>query len=112
MIYHITTHGEWMLARGQGAYAPESLETEGFIHCATRDQIMNIANFYFKGRTGLLLLEINDEAVASELRYVMEGEHSFPRIYGALNLEAVNRVAELEPNADGVFDFPFQPVLH
>jgi uncharacterized protein (DUF952 family) len=113
VIYHITTKTEWGLAKTAGIYEPESLQTEGFIHCVGADRFAQVANFYFKGRTSLVVLEINEEQISpSELRWEEVGSYTFPHIYGPLIASAVERVADLLPDANGTFHFPFQQVLH
>lgn len=112
MIYHILTKTEWSLAKSSGRYEPESLVAEGFIHCCTEETFAQVANFYFKGRPELVLLEIDETRLAKPVQWEPVGEHKFPHIYGALDVSAVVRVADIVTDADGIFQFPFRPVLH
>jgi len=112
MIYHIAEKSLWKLAKTAGIYEPESLSAEGFIHCCTEDLFPQVVNFYFKGRADLVLLEVDDMKLKAEVRWEKEGPHKFPHIYGALDVDAVVREADLELNKDGLFDFPFKRVLH
>ncbi|WP_165849119.1 DUF952 domain-containing protein [Candidatus Cryosericum septentrionale] len=59
MIYHITTEDLWQQALLSGDYVPESYENDGFIHCASLEQITDVADSHYHGRHGLLLLCIN-----------------------------------------------------
>ena len=81
---------------------------EGFIHCSTRAQVLQVANTRFRGQSDLLLLFIETDAVDAEIRYenLEGGEQLFPHIYGELAVNAVVRVAELKPEADGSFKMP------
>ena len=93
-IYHITPIKDWRNALETGSYDVESLEKDGFIHCCTKDQIENVLKEWFPGVSDLLLLEIDPNLLATEVKYEDSkgtGE-LFPHIYGALNLEAVIKV--------------------
>jgi uncharacterized protein (DUF952 family) len=116
MIYHITSRQAWQEAQKRGQYSAESLETEGFIHCSTQTQILPVAEKYYQGQTGNLLLMIDPDLLTSELRWeppsggapppgVPEGE-PFPHIYGPINLDAVVNVFDLETNPDGSHKLP------
>lgn len=39
MIYSIISRAVWEQVSKQSVYAPDSLETDGFIHCSTKEQI-------------------------------------------------------------------------
>ena len=81
---------------------------EGFIHCSTPAQVLQVANTRFRGRLDLLLLSIETDRVEAEIRYEnLEGaEQLFPHIYGALAPDAVVRVTDFKPGADGSFTLP------
>jgi uncharacterized protein (DUF952 family) len=116
MIYHITSRMAWNQARERGDYRAESLVTEGFIHCSTDEQVIPVAEKFYKGQEGLLLLVIEPGRLTSALKWeppaegapplgVREGD-LFPHIYGPINLEAVVRVFDLESAPDGKYNFP------
>ena len=111
MIYHITSRTAWNQARQRGDYRVQSLETEGFIHCSTDQQVIPVVEKYYKGQEDLLLLVIEPERLTADLKWepptdgtpppgVPEGS-LFPHIYGPINLEAVVRVFDLESFPDG-----------
>ena len=109
-VYHITTRGQWDAARQAGRYSADSLEREGFIHCSTRDQVLGTAERYYAGQTGLVLLEIDCERLAAPLRFEDTYGHgtAYPHLYGLLNLDAVTRVLQFEPDPlTGAFSWPF-----
>jgi uncharacterized protein (DUF952 family) len=107
LIYHITTIAAWQAARRAGAYTADSLAAEGFIHCSTREQVPGTAERYFHGQPGLCLLELASAHVKHEIRYeAVPGGMVFPHIYGEINLDAVQRVLDFRPNADGSFSWP------
>jgi uncharacterized protein (DUF952 family) len=107
MIYHITTRADWEAARAVGAYAADSLASEGFIHCSTGAQVPGTAARFFAGRRDLVLLTIDPARLAAELRYE-EGEPGvlFPHLYGPLGLDAVVGAYPFAPAEDGSFALP------
>ena len=107
-IYHITQLTDWEKARAAGSYRADSLASEGFIHCSTREQVPATGLRFYKGRTDLLLLEIEPGRLTAPLKYENSegGQPPFPHIYGPLNLDAVERTLPFPSNPDGSFDFP------
>lgn len=109
MILHITSQAAWQQARNEGSYRGDTLESEGFIHCSTPEQLTGSANTFFYGRTDLVLLCIEPGRVVSEIRYehpASGDERLFPHIYGPLNLDAVIQVLAFPPEPDGSFSLP------
>ncbi len=104
MIFHITTRSQWAQAQKLGEYRADSVETEGFIHCSTIDQVVGSANRFYRGQTGLVLLKIECDRLKARLQFdEIETGEFFPHLYGSLNLDAVVEVIEFEPEADGSF---------
>jgi len=108
IIFHITTGKAWDVAATKGTYRPELFPVDGFIHCSTRDQVIQVANIRFRGQGGLVLLSIDTDKVTPEIIYenLEGGPQLFPHIYGELNLDAVVHVAKFTPEADGSFNLP------
>ncbi|MCL4560458.1 MAG: DUF952 domain-containing protein [Chloroflexi bacterium] len=105
MIYHISRSDMWEKAQKEGTYCGDTLESEGFIHCSTLEQVAGTVKNYFLGQTGLLFLEIDPEKVTNEVRYEgLPGGPKFPHIYGPLNLDAVTALHPFEPDAEGKFE--------
>lgn len=108
VIYHILPGVDWEKARKAGSYTPASIAGEGFIHCSKVDQVIRVANSYYREEAGLVLLCIAVENVEPEIRYEspFEGGEQFPHIYGMLNLDAVVAVSPLEKDKGGEFVLP------
>ena len=108
MIFHITKREAWDSAKALGTYRTEMFPIEGFIHCSTPNQVIQVANVRFRGQTGLVLLSIDANKVTPEIRYenLEGGQQLFPHIYGELNIDAVVHVTKFEPAADGYFTLP------
>lgn len=105
-IFHIASEKTWLEALEAGEYLHPSLASDGFIHCSTRSQVVRTANRYFHGQSGLVLLEIDPDLAAAELRYEAADDEFFPHLYGPINLDAVVDVYRFHPDAEGNFHFP------
>jgi uncharacterized protein (DUF952 family) len=108
-ILHVTSRTDWLAAQNSGSYAADTLATEGFIHCSTREQVLRVANVVFAGQRGLVLLVVDPRRLRPEVRWepgVDRPEDLFPHVYGPINLEAVFRVLDFEPGPDGLFVLP------
>lgn len=104
IIYHIARRVDWQRARAEGVYRGETLASEGFIHCSTKDQVVRVANHLFMGRSGLALLTIDESKLKSEVRYeTADDGEIYPHVYGPINLGAVVRAQAFEPGEDGRF---------
>lgn len=113
LIYHITTPDAWAEAQASGQVVAESLTTEGFIHCSRQKQLLNVANRFFPGVTGLVVLGVDEEGVLPWL--VNEGPAGlsdpfaadvFPHVYGPIPVAAVKVVAPLSLGENGRFQWP------
>ena len=115
-IFHITSRKRWIEATRSGPFSDPSLGSEGFIHASTIEQVVPVAAKFYRGQSGLVLLEIDPQRLKSELRWepptgggpppgVPEGD-AFPHIYGPINLDAVIQVLDFEPGVNGEFALP------
>lgn len=117
MIYHITAQSDWEKAKAKGSYTTPSLETEGFIHNSSREQILNVANSFYRGAGDLVILCIDDDELLSPVVWEapahpdpdrapreMDSE-LFAHIYGDINTDAVVKVVVF-PEGDDGFSLP------
>ena len=117
MIYHITSNAEWEQAQKRGHYTAPSLEIEGFIHNSSREQILKVANAFYRGQDDLVILCIDESKLTSKLVWeapvhpnpdtdmeVKEAEQ-FAHIYGTLGLQAVVEVIPF-PEGENGFTLP------
>ena len=102
-IYHITTRSAWEVAQAAGAYAADTLPTEGFIHCSTQTQVEGTLNRYFQGRDDLVLLTIDPSRLTSSLRYEPAHGELYPHVYGPICCDAIVARHSLTPSFDGLF---------
>ncbi len=107
-ILHVTKREVWETAVTTPPYRADSLDSEGFIHCSTAAQVLTPANDFYHGQTGLVLLVIDAAKVKPTIVYedCYETGQKFPHIYGPLDVDAVIRVVDFPPNADGSFSLP------
>lgn len=116
-VFHICTRAALDTARAAGAYQPESLSSEGFVHLSRAHQVLPTARAYFGGVPNLVLLVIDPSLLSAPLRYEppaplptatpKSGDvELYPHYYGALELGAVVDVLDLShfdgqaPHAD------------
>lgn len=109
-IFHITERQSWEKTRRDGVYRAPSLDVQGFIHFSKRDQVIGVANAFYRNQTDLVLLVVDPAKLSADLRYeapdgLLAGEpessERFPHLYGALNLDAVVRAVDFPPDMDG-----------
>lgn len=108
IIMHLIPNDEWNKQRNNAYLYPDSLKTEGFIHCATRDQVMGAIEFLYKEKIDLKLLCIDTNLVNAQIVYedLYKTGEDFPHIYGALDRNAVIEVIDFKPNERGIFEIP------
>lgn len=103
IIFHICSRLDWEKAKERGEYLAQSLREAGFIHCSTSDQILRVANQYYSGASGLVVLWIDSGKVLPEIRWEAADSDRFPHIYGPLNLDSVVKIQDFLPDEDGIF---------
>lgn len=105
-LLHIVPEAEW--ATSGRPYSPESLETDGFIHCSTRHTVLGPADALYAGTPGLVLLDIDPDLVATAI--IFEDSYGagteFPHIYGPLSTSCVTRTVGFPCRPDGTFTLP------
>jgi uncharacterized protein (DUF952 family) len=97
LIYHVTTHEEWLQAQQVGFYTAPSLALEGFIHCSTIEQVKGVLERYFVGKTNLVKLVIDTTKLQPELKYEIAPSvnEEFPHVFGNINLDAIVSVQNI-----------------
>ena len=90
LIYHIVLPKVWEEFKEKEAYAAESLQTEGFIHCSFADQLDAVLGRYYSDAGDVLVLTLETEKLTS--RVVNEpstNNEIYPHIYGTINRDAI-----------------------
>lgn len=116
MILHIASKRDWSAAQAKGEYTAPSLATEGFIHFSTDKQAVNVANAFYRGRTDLVLLAVDEARLKPEVKWEppagpasdnISQADLFPHVYGSVNLNAVVSILDFQPDpATGTFTLP------
>jgi uncharacterized protein (DUF952 family) len=143
LIFHITSRDAALVARhtapaplrGTGEYRAESVAREGMIHLSGIHQVLDVANRFYTGQHGLVILAVDASRLKAELKYEApvhpaespENEDFsrdkrlrdsddptdkplagdlFPHLYGPLNFDAVVAVYDFEPDSSGKFSLP------
>jgi uncharacterized protein (DUF952 family) len=107
-LLHLCEWPEWDAARVAGKLCPPSLRENGFVHLSAPHQVHLPATRLFAGRTDLLLLHIDPNAVGSPIKWE-PGVPSdptamlFPHLYGPLPIDAVFDTMSYLPLPDGSF---------
>jgi len=96
-IFHLALPDDWVAAFDVGDYTMSTrgvtLAQEGFIHCSTREQLVDTANRFYGDLDQLVVLTIDARLVPSAIVWESPGadlEVLFPHIYGPLPVAAVN----------------------
>ena len=89
-------------------YAPPSLQTEGFVHLSSADQVLRTAHRWFEFASSLKLLVLEEASLGGALRWEDLYQHGeeFPHLYGAIPPESVLTVAVLQRDISGNFLWP------
>jgi uncharacterized protein (DUF952 family) len=107
-IYKICPASAWRAAEHNGVYqgSPDDAR-DGFIHFSTASQVEGTARKFFSGQSGLLLVEVDADALGDVLRWEpSRNDELFPHLYGQLDLGAVRGVHDLPARSDGTHDIP------
>lgn len=113
VLFHIAARVEWEAGIAAGAYRTGSLEREGFIHCSDADQVSEVANRLFRGRTDLVLLFVDADRLRAPVRREVVADPPgavFPHVYGPIEPNAVFEVGALTPGVDGRFAVDLQVI--
>jgi uncharacterized protein (DUF952 family) len=107
-IYKICDAGLWREAERAGSFAGAPVDlADGYIHFSTAAQVRETAARHFAGKTDLVLVAVEAEALGNSLRYEpSRGGALFPHLYEPLPLSAVRWVKPLRHGADGRHEFP------
>ena len=118
MILHLLSRDSWVEAQAHGQLIAPSVAIEGFAHCSTEHQMVDVANKYYRGTSNMVLLNVDPTKLTSELKFeppahidgspALPHESLFPHIYGPINLDAVIEVIDFPCDKRGEFIAPPQ----
>ncbi len=107
MTYKIISVDDWVAFQAAGRYAGSAVDlADGYIHMSTAAQVAVTARKHYAGRTGLMLLTVDLEALGDALKWEpSRGGDLFPHLYADLPLSAVTASQGFAVSADGTFRF-------
>lgn len=108
IIYKISDVALWNEAKRAGVFTGAPIDVaDGFIHFSTAAQAAETAARHFSGRSDLVLVAVDADALGIDLRHEpSRGGALFPHLYATLPLSAVRWVKPLPLGADGRHVFP------
>jgi len=94
-IYHVVLPAVRERFKSKPSYQPDSLTTEGFIHCSYASQLDGVLERYYGGAEKVVILTIDTDKLLSKLvKEASTNNELFPHIYGRLNINSVVDVEE------------------
>ena len=92
-IFHLAAARDWGIhADGDGPVATDQLERHGFVHCCTREQIVEVATWWLAGDAPLVAIEIDADR-AGDVRFERADlGRQYPHVYNAIPRDAVTAV--------------------
>ena len=99
MIYHMLPAADWAATPAEAPYRAASLQSEGFIHCATRAQIPGVIQRHLQGRSDLVRLTLDATRLEPWLRYEWSdaSRDEYPHVHGPIPMTAVIAVELFDP---------------
>lgn len=114
MILHLAPAAAWDAVPAGGTYAPDSLTTEGFVHCTADDAtLLAVANAFYRQVPGeLVVLTLDETRLGAETRWEPPADlgpggpqHApgtqFPHVFGPLERHAVVLERRMVRTPDG-----------
>ena len=89
--FKILTAQQWAQFEADSIFhgAPVDL-ADGYIHLSAADQLQGTLDKHFSGQAGLVIAEIDLEALGDTVRWeISRGEALFPHVYGTLPITSV-----------------------
>jgi uncharacterized protein (DUF952 family)/ribosomal protein S18 acetylase RimI-like enzyme len=102
VLLHLIEPAPWRAALNDGAVRPPSLDSHGFVHLSTPDQVHLPAEALYPGRRDLVLLVVDPARLTHPVRFEQgvpadPGGRLFPHLYGPLPVCAVVAVVPYRP---------------
>jgi uncharacterized protein (DUF952 family) len=99
LVYKILPRSEWEAAAARGVFEGSGIDLkDGYIHFSTAEQAAETLRLHFAGRTGLVMVAVEAEALGADLKWEpSRGGQLFPHLYAPL---PTARAAAVEPIPD------------
>lgn len=97
-LYHLITPAGWEAVRAGEVIEPESLRTEGFVHCSWGHQVSGTVRKHFADAASVLALRLEPGRLGG-VELIEEDSYgsgqAFPHLYGPVPIDAVAEVVEI-----------------
>jgi uncharacterized protein (DUF952 family) len=102
--FKILSISGWEIFQRDGVMTPEGVDiSDGYVHLSTADQCGQTLSLWFRGRTDIVVLEIDLTRFGADLKWeASRGGALFPHLYSVLPIEAVVRVLPVRLTDAGV----------
>ena len=95
-VYILARHADWQAALQHGFWQTPSLQSEGYIHAASHEQVPEVHARHFADCASVCLLKLDE---ASLIDYLHWDKHPstdelYPHVYCAIPLASVERVID------------------
>lgn len=100
MIYHFARPEDWQAAQVDGQYRPREFAQDGFVHCATAEQIAGVIQRHLRGHGPRVKLSIEPQALGDTLHYEWSeaSQDLYPHVFGPIPLSAVRATEPFDPD--------------
>ncbi len=106
-IYLTMSPDDFARAMADGAWDPESLTSDGFIHASPADQLTRVANKHYGRFDEVRIVCLRADRVRPEILWEPASDNRlYPHIYGPLNMDAAERSVVAKKGTDGRFSIP------
>ena len=86
-----------------GVFAPESLQTEKFVHASPVNQLTRIANKYYTANDTVHVAVVRKTKVTAPIKWEPATAGIYPHIYGELNMDSVEQIMTFYIGEDEAF---------
>lgn len=94
-LFHIVAVRDWAVAEAVGTYTPQSLGTEGFVHCSHAHQVAGVIDRRFPDAADLVVVEFDASALQVREEDSYGEGATYPHVYGAIPIAAAVAVHPL-----------------
>ena len=100
-LFHFARPDDWARAQRSGEYAPADYAREGFIHCATGEQVDGVIKRHLRGGGPRIRLRLDTEALRTHLQFEWSAasQDLYPHLFAPIPLAAVLEAQPFDPDA-------------
>lgn len=109
ILFHVAKQNDYCESLNTGFYGEFSIKKDGFVHCSTIENLVEVANDNLKTiQENLIILCIETEKLRSKVKWEKRGSKGieFPHVYGLINLDAVIKTVNFLKDKNGNFYLP------